>query len=326
MPEKTTPFLDQLHNPAALKKTLPDSETEPACSGAWYAYFRRLPEQVKSSFSQRIGACNVVFAGIMGLLLLTSACEMQQDIEVKVPAHEPVTLIECYLEPGAPARILATKSVAFFDSVELVPADDLQISLFENGQPIQLENKYQGDSVYYNVFNYISSHKVNFDENARWELVVRRQEEEIARGTAQFLPKPKIKSINYQLSADSLLSLEIEVEDNPLQENYYRLRVRTMDMIPSSGFRGLWNDQTASGNTLKLNTGPGLKAKTDTIIISLYHIDKSYYTFMRSVQKAYDANYNPFAQPANLESNLRGPAMGIFTAVSAVHDTIYLQR
>ena len=256
------------------------------------------------------------------MLLLGSSCEMQQDIEVKMPIHEPVTLIECYLEPGQPARLLATKSVGFFDTLEIMAADDLQVSLFENGRHIQLENKYQADSTYYDIFNYISSDTVQFKENTQWELVVHRQEEEIARATTRFLPRPKIKDVSYTLRADSMLSLQIEVEDNPGQENFYRLRVYMNNMLPSFGYTGLWNDQGAANNTLKINTGPSIKANVDTIIVSLYHIDKEYYTFLRSVEKAYNANYNPFAQPANLESNLQGKAMGVFTTLSGVSDTL----
>lgn len=260
------------------------------------------------------------------MLLLGSGCEMQENIVVNLPPHEPVTLIECYLEPGVPARILATQSVSFFDSLELVPADGLQITLYENAKQIPMQNMYLGDSIYYNIFNYISSEAVHHNENARWELVVRRQEKEIARAVARFLSKPKIKSINYQLDADSLLSVQVQLEDNPLQENFYRLRIHTKNMVPSHGFRGLWNDKTATGNTLQMNTGKALKAHNDTLIVSVYHIDEAYYNFKRSVQKAYDANYNPFAQPANLESNLQGEAIGIFTAVSSVSDTLYLKR
>lgn len=326
MPKTSTPRLHQGYITSSTAATVQESTSEPEPPFPLKQAKRELP--LPGAEKQRLDAkkplsFSVAFlASLFMLLVLASGCEMQQDIEVDMLAHEPVTLVECYLEPGQPARLLATKSVGFFDTLEIMAADDLQVSLFENGRHIQLENRYYGDSLYYDIFNYISSDTVQFKEGAQWELVVHRQEEEIARGTARFLPKPRIKDISFTLSADSILNLSIQVEDDPTQENYYRLRVYMKNMLPSFGFTGLWNDQAATGNLLKISTGPSIKANVDSIIVSLYHIDKEYYTFLRSVQKAYDANYNPFAQPANLESNIQGKAMGIFTTISGVTDTI----
>lgn len=269
-----------------------------------------------------------LFTGLLAAfftLLMLPACEMQQNIEVELPGHEPVTLIECYLEPGQPARLLATRSVSFFDSAEFKTEDELQVSLYENGRLYRFDHRYEIDSFYLTIFNYISADSITYSENSNWELVVRNQDEEIARASARFLPKPSIRQIEYQVDTDSLLSLQIQVADDPASKNYYRLRIYSSDMLPHNGFSGLWNDLNASGGMLKINTGRALKIGSEKVIVSLYHIEEEYYNFLRSIQKAHDANYNPFAQPANLESNLNGKAIGIFTAVSGQTDTLHVE-
>lgn len=260
------------------------------------------------------------------LLLTCAACDMQQDIEVAMPAHTPITFVECYLEPGAPIRALATQSVAFFDSAEVAPADDLDIIIFRNGEQVHLKNEYQVDSLHNNIFNYISKDTVRYDRSSRWEMVVYRQEKEIARSEARFLPKPVIKDISYTLGADSLIALEIELEDNAAEENYYRLRVYAKGEFPGSGFSSLWTDEAAKGGTLRLHTGFSVKTPNDVLHITVYQVDKPYYTYLKSLQKAFDANYNPFAQPANIESNLQGEAMGVFTAVTGTTQTLTIIR
>lgn len=264
---------------------------------------------------------------LLPLVLVAAACEMQQEIEVDLPPQAPVTFIECYLEEGLPARALATQSVAFFDSAEVVPANDLEISLSQGNRQIQLTNAYSIDSFYNNAYNYISPDTIQYEENSVWEIVVRRQGQELARGVSRFLPKPRVKNINYSLqSQDSLLSVQVQIEDNPAQENYYRLTIHNIDFDPSSGFMGIWSDQTASGNLIQMNTGFKLKAVKNVMVVTVYQIDKAYYTFLESLQKAAEANYNPFAQPSNVISNLQGDAQGVFTAVSGSSHHLQLKR
>lgn len=260
------------------------------------------------------------------LLLLGAACSMQQDIEVNLPAHTPIPFVECYLEPGVPARVLATQSVAFFEKLEVAPEDDLNVRLYRNGEEILLKDEYLVDSTHNNVFNYISSDTVHYDQTSQWELVVHKEEKEIARGEARFLPRPEIEKINYTLGADSLIALEIKIKDNPEEKNYYRVRIYAKDEFPGSGFNVLYTDEIARGGTLTVHTGLTLRTPNNGLVVSVYHLEESYYTFLRSLQKAFDANYNPFAQPANVESNLQGEAMGVFTAVSGVTELVYVDR
>jgi hypothetical protein len=56
----------------------------------------------------------------------------------------------------------------------------------------------------------------------------------------------------------------------------------------------------------------------DTIINTLFHVDREYYEFLKSVQNAVIAGLSPFGAPGKLVGNLQGDAgaVGIFTGLS----------
>ncbi|AHM60853.1 hypothetical protein D770_12995 [Flammeovirgaceae bacterium 311] len=255
-----------------------------------------------------------------------AACSMQEEVDIDLPDHTPVTLVECYLEPGQPARALATKSLGYFDSLETAAADGLQISLHSNGRTIYLTNTRVVDSVRKISYNYYSADTITYEEGANWEMMVWDNEKELARGSAKFLARPVIKNIGYKLDAEENISLELELEDNPATEDFYRVMLHVVGSPPWGHFDGLWTDAKAMDGTLKISTGHQFEMFGEWLYVNIYRLDKSHYNFIRSLQKAYDANYNPFAQPANLESNLTGESTGVFTAVSVTQDTLFIKR
>ena len=262
----------------------------------------------------------------LSVLAVLSSCSMQEEVDIDLPTHTPVTLIECYLEPGQPAKALATRSLGYFDESEVAAANDLRISLHHKGRSIHLANTYVVDSARRIAYNYYSTDTILYLEGASWEMVVSDQEKEIARGTATFLSKPVIKGINYSLDAEENISLDIELVDDPSTEDYYRVMLHFPGSPPWGHFDGLWTDAKAAEGTLKISTGYQVKMYGTWIAVSIYHLDKGYYEFIRSLDQAHDANYNPFSQPANIRSSLTGESMGVFTAISNTVDTVYVKR
>ncbi|WP_161622720.1 DUF4249 family protein [Cesiribacter andamanensis] len=249
---------------------------------------------------------------------------MHQEMEVELPPHAPITFIECYLDPEAPLRAIATNSLPFFDSLEISAADDLDIYLRQGQQEYKLQNGYAIDSVNRAAYNYQADDTVRYQEGEVWELVVWRQEEEIARGKSTFLSKPQIKNIAYTISPDSLLSLAITLKDNPATENFYRITILQGEEFGYNRrtFEGIWTDQFAEGEELTLHIGSLVRVWATSVCIRVDHLEEGYYSYLRSIEKANEANYNPFAQPANVESTLQGTARGIFTTISCTKEIL----
>lgn len=262
----------------------------------------------------------------LSVLAVLSSCSMQEEVDIDLPTHTPVTLIECYLEPGQPAKALATRSLGYFDESEVAAANDLRISLHHKGRSIHLVNSYVVDSARRIAYNYYSTDTILYLEGASWEMIVSDKEKEIARGTATFLSKPVIKSIDYTIDAQDNIVLDILLEDNPASEDYYRVLLHQGGSPAWGDFDGLWTDEKAKDGVLKIITGQNVLLYGGWVAVSVYHLDKSHYEFIRSLDKARDANYNPFSQPANIRSNLVGESMGVFTAVSGIVDTVHIKR
>lgn len=252
---------------------------------------------------------------------------MHQNMDIELPAHEPVTLIECYLTPGNSIKAIATRSVSFFDEVEVRDADDLSIWVYQPGQEIQLTHGLFVDSVQQAAYNYFSlDDTVHYAEGESWQMVVRRGEEEIARGTTKFLPQPVIKNISYNIRPDSLISVSVTLQDSPNTTNYYRVMLFQDGSPPWGHFDSIWTDQYAEGEELTIHIGPHVELWGDWLDVRIDHIDEGYYKFLNSLGKASSANYNPFAQPANIESNLEGKAFGVFTAISRTTERVMVER
>ena len=53
-----------------------------------------------------------------GISFLAS-CNLTNDVNIELPAYDQQPVVECYLEPGKPFRLLLTKSYAYFDPLGL---------------------------------------------------------------------------------------------------------------------------------------------------------------------------------------------------------------
>ncbi len=64
---------------------------------------------------------------------------------------------------------------------------------------------------------------------------------------------------------------------------------------------------------------------TDTIFVQLYAIDRNLYEFFDTFTRSEIANNNPFAQPANVYTNVQG-GLGLVASLTYVEDTLILSR
>jgi hypothetical protein len=115
---------------------------------------------------------------------------------------------------------------------------------------------------------------------------------------------------------DTLARVLTYLTDLPNEDNYFRrmLHEGSLDSLPRQDFTTddrVVEDVVVFGTNYDFEIG-------DTVINTIYHIDKAYYDFLESVQIAVDGNFNPFGQPSPIISNLEGSAnaIGIFTGLS----------
>ena len=270
------------------------------------------------------------------ILVLLSACNLTKDVEIELPEYDRQPVVECYLEPGKPFRLLLTRSAAFFDTLGL-SSGFLQNALLEgalvtisyNGQTDTLKNQLTIVPNPIKIFNYVGQNLVPGAAGTAFELNIRLADGGEITGTTSMLPVVPIDSIKVEFNsgADSLARILTFISDDQSQDNFYRrmLNYRSLDSFPDQDF--LVTDRFSQTALIAFGTGYEL-AVGDTVYNTIFHLTRDYYDFKESVDLAVFGNLNPFAQPSPIKSNVRGSAnpIGIFTPLVYDRDTTIVSR
>ncbi|TNE65531.1 MAG: DUF4249 domain-containing protein [Bacteroidetes bacterium] len=270
------------------------------------------------------------------LLALLGACNLEKEVDIVLPEYESQPVVECYLEPGKPFRLLLTRSYGFFDPLGLdstflnrTLVDDAIVTISYNGQTDTLYNQLSFEPSPLKIFNYTGLNTVPADPGMDYSLQITLPDGRSITGMTTMLPLVPIDSVVVEWSetADTLARVLTYITDDRNTENFYRrmLNYGTLDSIPDQDF--LANDRAATTELIAFGTGYEL-AEGDTVFNTLFHITPAYYDYIESVQLAVFGNQNPFAQPSPIKSNVAGDAnpIGIFTCLVYDRDTTIIMR
>jgi Domain of unknown function (DUF4249) len=265
------------------------------------------------------------------------ACNLTNEVEIELPEYERQPVVECYLEPGKPFRLLLTQSYSFFDPFGL-DSNFLQKTLYQgatvtisyDGKTEVLQNQLFVDLVSRKIYNYTSPNTVPATVGTEFTLNIELPDGKgnISAKTAM-LPKVPIDSIvvEWGPQIDTLARVLTYITEDVNAVNYYRrmLHYGSLDSLAEQDF--LFSDRTSTEALVAFGTGYEL-AVGDTVFNTIFHIGKEYYDFNESVQLAIVGNLNPFAQPSSIKSNVSGTgkALGIFTSLVYDRDTTIIAK
>lgn len=277
---------------------------------------------------------------IWGLALFSmfSACgNLEKEILVDLPDYEDQVVLECYLEPGKPFRLLLTKSASYFapfptqndQFLENILEQDADVIIRHDGEEVVLSNQLFFDPESGKIYNYFSSTIVPEHFGQDFDLEIALQSGQTISARTQILPVVPIDSIVilFDEEKDTLARAETYLTDDPDMANFYRrsLHLGSLETEPEQDF--VTDD--AVFDTEKFFFGTALDyTEGDTLIFTIYHIDQTYFQFWRSVQQAILSNGNPFGQPSPIISSLDGTAnaIGIFTGLSYDRVTTIIEK
>jgi hypothetical protein len=261
-----------------------------------------------------------------------SACgNLEKEIDHDLPEYQSQYVVECYLEPGQPFRLLLTRSVPYFepfpDSADLAAwaeallVDSAQVTISHNGKDYVLENEIDLDYLvsFSKVANYSNADTVPFDYDHDFFLKIITPDGKTISAVTRLLPVVPIDSVvvEFDKEQDTLARVLTYLTDDPTTANYYRrmLHENSLDSIPAQDFTTF--DDFVDNGQLVFGSGYGFE-EGDTVYNSIFHIDRSYFEFWESTFNSLNANGNPFGQPSAIISNLQGDAnaIGIFTGLS----------
>jgi hypothetical protein len=265
------------------------------------------------------------------------ACNLSKEVDVELPEYETQPVVECYLEPGKPFRLLLTQSFPFFDPFGLdsnffqkVLLQEAIVTISYIGQTDTLHNNFSLDPSPLKVFNYTGLNMVPATSGVEYTLnIILPDKGGTITGTTLMLPLVPIDSnvVEFLQPGDTIARVITYLTDDSNTRNYYRrlLNYYSLDSVPEQDF--LADDRVLTSSKLAFGTGYEL-GEGDTIYNTVCHIEKDYYDYYESVQLAFYGNLNPFAQPSPIKSNVTGSAnpLGIFTCLLYDRDTTVIER
>lgn len=250
--------------------------------------------------------------------LLLSCCFLtacNQTIDLNLPVYEPKMVVEFYLEDKQPLRCLLQESVAYTDVKPLQLIDSALVILSYQGKNDTLTNQRLVDRKMEKAYNYVNTKVFRAQLDVTYKLYIKDKRGREMRGETKFLRAVSIDSIVYKFKKDSV-SAGMLFKDPAQEVNYYRLVAYPEREIIKR--QGTWDirlrDLIFNGQSFSFFTGYSF-SKGDTIVGRLYNLTANHFEFSESIQNAKSANGNPFAQPANIRSNVVG-GLGIFTAIT----------
>ena len=277
------------------------------------------------------------YAASVVALLLLAACNLTKDVDIDLPNYERQPVVECFLEPGQPFRLLLTQSYGFFDPfgldsnfIQKTLLDGATVTISYDGHTDTLTNGLFFTFVApIKIFNYQSSQLVPATPGIDYTLNIRLPDGQTITGRTIMLPQVPIDSIVVEFSPDidTLARVLTYISDDRTTPNYYRrlLNYSSLDSFPEQDF--LVDDRIITTPLIAFGTGYEL-TRGDTAFNTIFHITKDYYDYYESVQLAVFGNVNPFAQPSPIRSNVSGSGnpLGIFTCLVYDRDTTIIER
>ncbi|GAB3539664.1 hypothetical protein GCM10027443_36550 [Pontibacter brevis] len=260
---------------------------------------------------------------LLPLLAIFYGCDMDKDINIELPAHTPQLVVECYLEPGKPYRIAVQESASYFDAPTPPLVPDAKVLITHNGRRIELTYKPKLDNLTGFLYTHSSHEIMNGKPGDIYGLEVTDGKGRRVTGFTTVLPSVPIDTVEWRFNDEGKAILLTSLKDDPNTDNYYRYMTHRDSVTHDSDREFVSTDKLNNGKRITFGSNFRYE-RGDTLIVTLFHIEKQYYDFLASADNAKDANGNPFAQPSRIRSSVQG-GIGIFTNLAYRRKMVVLE-
>ncbi|MCC9166935.1 DUF4249 domain-containing protein [Pontibacter harenae] len=242
-----------------------------------------------------------------------SSCSIDDTIEMGLPPHDPQLVLECYLEDGKPMRATVLESSNYFDAPTPPLVPDAQVTIAHNGRKLDLTYNPTTEGSPTKLYTHAADEDVQFKAGDFYTIEVTDGRGRKVTGNAKVLPTVPIRSIKWHFDGAGKAMVSATLQDKANTANYYRFMIHRDNIDSGSDVNLVASDELRDGKVITFGTSYTYE-RGDTLIVSLYHIDKQHYDFFQSVANAKEANGNPFAEPTKILSSVNG-GFGIFTTL-----------
>jgi hypothetical protein len=277
------------------------------------------------SEKQPLWATTLLLAVFLPLL---TGCGLQKDIDVELPAYPAQLVVEFYLMPGQVPQLTVTETTEYLASPTPAVPLDVRVVLTEPGgltDTIPFAPSY--DSLMQKAYTHRGTKPVQARPGDTFTLDITDSKGRHVTGTATMPALVPIDTVEWKFNDkpddQRRAYVLLRFHDPATPGDYYRFQVHRSKISRDPEVDYTPEDRLNNGQEFTLGTSYEFEPN-DTLVVSLFHLDRPYYQFQQSVQDARSANGNPFGQPAAIRSTVQG-GVGVFTVLSYQRRTIIVK-
>lgn len=268
---------------------------------------------------------------VFGLLFFVG-CEMI--VEVDLPEHEPVLVVNSFFSPENPWVIRVNHSLGILDSNQIEPVKNAKVELEVSGSQTYLLSR-NSNGYYYN--NAIPLPQVG----KNYRVIVSAPGYEAVQGESHVPVAVQIDSVKSRRLLNTSGDIELEITINfkdPVEiENYYQIAVRRVDgpglysgylefesddLVFNRDGGTVFTDDLFNGNSYGLKiTLYSHQVHGADVRVDFMTTTEEYYKYIKSYRQYEDHDENPFAEPVFVYNNVEN-GLGIFAGFNRAQPKI----
>lgn len=265
---------------------------------------------------------------VVGGALFLSACGLQKDIDVELPAYPAQLVVEAYLENNRLPRVSVTESVPYLSAPEAELPKGVKVVLtLSSGRRDTLSYAPAINPNTNKGYTHTGRTRIVARPGDTFKLEVYDTQGRRVTGSATMPATVPLDSVEYKfndLSGSQRMAYVLaSFRDPAATVDFYRFQVHKSSVATDPEVEYTIEDRLSNGQPLSLGTSYQF-SPNDTVFVTLYHLDRPYFQFLQSIEDARNSNGNPFAQPSAIKSTVEG-GIGIFTILNYQRQRIILK-
>jgi len=284
------------------------------------------------------------------VLLLQTSCE--KEVNINLSTGEPKLVIEGQIENGGFPIVVITKSIGYFSRIDLSTLEnsfvhDAIVEVSDGTTKIRLR-EYALDTGFGGTnkfFLYTIDTSSPGSQNFRGVFEKQYQLTILHEGKTYeaFTKIPNVRPIDSlwfrrpsgEPKFETSMLMYVKFTDPDTPGNFLRYFTRRNNELFLPSFNSVFEDDIVNGTTidsLLLTAGynrtkePNLDSlgvffRGDTVTVRWSAIDRGVYDFFRTYEYATGTIGNPFAAPVNVQTNIRGGALGVWVGYGTSYRT-----
>ncbi len=245
------------------------------------------------------------------LLISMIACIVQgcskADINVQIPEGPGNIVVEGYITPGYPAELTVTESNTLKDDLVLLAIWNAQATINTDTGTMVAQNILYNKSDRHVVVNYSCKDTVKQGSHSFFNLYITTKDGRTVQASTKVVSTVQIEKV--ELNDNNIVVHHNLSTDT---SKYFKLSFANYKDGTPKLTKNLLYDQNNSTSTSCVMPLSKYKNEADSIVVTLYHIQKDYYNYLNSVENASSAFFDPLLNPESIQSNITG-GIGIFT-------------